>query len=114
MRPPRKAEIFQVTAFRLYRACRNSGIQHAGFATSRGNGRAFVRQREVLSSNRDLAAKLDALAHKTELMSLQQESFAGSTRAQLKQLFEAMRQMMAVPADPPKRPIGFVTPADKK
>ncbi|MBP6109692.1 MAG: hypothetical protein KA484_07505 [Rhodocyclaceae bacterium] len=68
----------------------------------------------MLSSNRDLAAKLDALAHKTELMSLQQESFAGSTRAQLKQLFEAMRQMMAVPADPPKRPIGFVTLADKK
>ena len=76
--------------------------------------RAFVRQREVLSSNRELAAKLDALEHKTELMSLQQESFAGNTRAQLKQLFEAMRQMMALPADPPKRPIGFVTPSDKK
>lgn len=30
-----------------------------------------------------------------------------NTRAQLKQVFEAIRQLMT-PPDPPKRPIGFV------
>jgi hypothetical protein len=31
---------------------------------------------------------------------------------QLKQVFDALRQLMT-PPDPPKRPIGFVTPEDK-
>lgn len=75
--------------------------------------RAFVRLREVLTSSRELAAKLDALEQKTELLSLQHETFAGNTRAQLKQVFEALRQLMAPPADPPKRPIGFVTGKEK-
>ncbi len=35
-----------------------------------------------------------------------------NTRNQLKQLIEAVNQLMA-PPDPPKRPIGFVTPEDK-
>jgi hypothetical protein len=69
--------------------------------------RAFVRLREVLTSNRELAAKLDALEQKTERLSLQHESFAGNTRAQLKQVFEALRQLMT-PPEAPKRPIGFV------
>lgn len=76
--------------------------------------RAFVRLREVLSSSRELAAKLDVLEQKTELLSLQHEAFAGNTRAQLKQVFEALRQLMAPPAAPPKRPIGFVTGEVKK
>jgi len=74
--------------------------------------RAFARLREVLASNRELAAKLDALERKTELLSLQHEAFAGNTRAQIKQVFDALRQLMT-PPDPPKRPIGFVT-ADEK
>ncbi len=69
--------------------------------------RAFVRLREALSSDRELAAKLDALEEKTELLSLRHETFAGNTRAQLKQVFEAIRQLMT-PADPPRRQIGFV------
>jgi hypothetical protein len=76
--------------------------------------RAFVRLREVLASSRELAAKLDALEQKTERLSLQHETFAGNTRAQLKQVFEALRQLMAPPAQADKRPIGFVTPQDKK
>lgn len=76
--------------------------------------RAFVRLREVLTSSRELAAKLDTLEQKTELLSLQHETFAGNTRAQLKQVFEALRQLMAPPAEPPKRPIGFVTGEEKK
>jgi len=76
--------------------------------------RAFVRLREVLASSRELAAKLDALEQKTERLSLQHETFAGSTRAQLKQVFEALRRLMAPPAQTDKRPIGFVTPQEKK
>jgi hypothetical protein len=75
--------------------------------------RAFVRLREALSGTKELAAKLDALEQKTELLSLQHETFAGNTRAQLKQVFEALRQLMAPPAEPPKRPIGFVAPKEK-
>jgi hypothetical protein len=35
-----------------------------------------------------------------------------NTRNQLKHVFDALRELMA-PPDPPKRPIGFVTPEDK-
>ncbi|CAG0987582.1 hypothetical protein ANRL2_02939 [Anaerolineae bacterium] len=76
--------------------------------------RAFVRLREALASNQDLAAKLDALEHKTELLSLQHETFSHHTRAQMKQVFKALRQLMAPPTEPPKRPIGFVTSEVKK
>jgi len=34
------------------------------------------------------------------------------TRAQLKKVFDALRELVT-PPDPPKRPIGFVTPEDK-
>ena len=74
--------------------------------------RAFVHLREALASNKTLAAKLDALEQKTELLSLQHDTFAGNTRAQLKQVFAALRQLMAPPEPPKKRPIGFVTPKD--
>ena len=74
--------------------------------------RAFVHLREALASNKTLAAKLDALEQKTELLSLQHDTFAGNTRAQLKQVFDALRQLMAPPEPPKKRPIGFVTPKE--
>ncbi|MBA3902549.1 MAG: hypothetical protein C0522_02570 [Rhodocyclaceae bacterium] len=76
--------------------------------------RAFIRLREALGTNRELAAKLDALEQKTELLSLQHETFAGNTRAQLKQVFEALRQLMMPPASQTRRPIGFVTSQEKK
>ena len=41
------------------------------------------------------------------------DTFSRNTRAQLRQLIEAVNQFMA-PPDPPKRPIGFVTPEDNK
>ena len=75
--------------------------------------RAFVRLREVLASNRELALRLDDLEEKTEALALQHDTFAHNTRAQLKQVFETIRQLMT-PPDPPKRPIGFVVPEDKK
>ena len=38
--------------------------------------------------------------------------FGRKTRAQLEQVFDALRALMA-PPDPPKRPIGFVHHVDK-
>ncbi len=74
--------------------------------------RAFVRLREVLASNRELALRLDDLEEKTEALALQHDTFAHNTRGQLKQVFETIRQLMT-PPDPPKRPIGFVTTEEK-
>lgn len=70
--------------------------------------RAFVHQRALLASHHELAAKLDALEQKTELLSLQHETFSHNTRAQMKQVFDALRQLMEPPKPPAKRPIGFV------
>jgi hypothetical protein len=44
---------------------------------------------------------------------MQHDTFSRNTRVQLKQVFDALRELMT-PPDPPKRPIGFVTPEDKK
>jgi hypothetical protein len=57
--------------------------------------RAFVRLREILSTHKDLARKLDALEKKYD------ENF--------RVVFEAIRQLMTPPADPAgkKRRIGF-------
>ena len=75
--------------------------------------RAFVCIRELAAVHDDLAKRLDDLEHKTERLALSHDTFSRSTRAQLKQVFSAMRELMT-PPDPPKRPIGFVTPQDKK
>jgi len=76
--------------------------------------RAFVRLREVIVSNKELALRLDDLENKTKLMSLKHDTLEHNTRAQLKQIFEAIRELMA-PAEPvQKRTIGFVTPEDAK
>ncbi|OFZ70585.1 MAG: hypothetical protein A2Z01_04135 [Betaproteobacteria bacterium RBG_16_58_11] len=75
--------------------------------------RAFVRLREVIVSNKELALRLDELENKADLIALQHDTFARNTRAQLKQVFDAIRELMTPPAAPPKRPIGFVTPAER-
>jgi hypothetical protein len=74
--------------------------------------RAFVRMRELAAVHADLAKRLDELEQKTEGLALSHDTFSRNTRAQLRQLIEAVNQLMA-PPDPPKRPIGFVTPEDK-
>lgn len=68
--------------------------------------RAFVQLRQLAVTHQDLAKRLDALEEKTEAMTFQQDNFAHNTRVQLKQVFEAIRQL-TMPADQPKRPIGF-------
>ncbi len=59
--------------------------------------RAFVRLRQVLSENKKLATRLDALENRYD--------------GNFKVVFDAIRQLMAPPA-PKKRPIGFTAIID--
>ncbi len=57
--------------------------------------RAFVRLRQILSTNKDLAAKLGQLERKIE-----------KHDEEIQAIFTAIRQLMK-PADSPRRKIGF-------
>ena len=74
--------------------------------------RAFVRLRLAASTHADLAKRLAELEMKTESIELSHDTFSRNTRMQLKQVFDAIRELMT-PPDPPKRPIGFLPPEDK-
>jgi ORF6N domain len=74
--------------------------------------RTFVRVRALAVTHADLAKRLAELEDKTEALAMSHDTFSRNTRAQLKQVFDALRELMT-PPDPPKRPIGFVTPQDK-
>ncbi len=74
--------------------------------------RAFVRLRLAASTHADLAKRLAELEMKTESIELSHDTFSRNARMQLKQVFDAIRELMT-PPDPPKRPIGFVPPEDK-
>lgn len=74
--------------------------------------RAFVQLREVLATHRDLAAKLVDLERKTELLALKHDSLAQNTRAQLQQVFDAIRSLMTPAETPKRRSIGFIAPKD--
>lgn len=74
--------------------------------------RAFVRLRELAMSNIEFALRLDELENKTELISLKHETFEHSTRVQLKQVIEALRELTTPPPAPVKRPIGFIIADD--
>ncbi|PVY56315.1 MULTISPECIES: ORF6N domain-containing protein [unclassified Simplicispira] len=75
--------------------------------------RAFVQVRSMAATHQDLARQLSELQDKTEALAMQHDTFSRNTRAQLKQVFDALRELMT-PPEPPKRPIGFITPEDKK
>ena len=55
--------------------------------------RAFVKLREIISTHKDLAAKLENLEKKYD--------------SQFKMVFDAIRQLMTPPESKKKRPIGF-------
>jgi hypothetical protein len=74
--------------------------------------RAFVRMRELAATHGDLAKRLAELEEKTEALTISHDTFSRNTRAQLKQVFDALRELMT-PPEPPKRPIGFVVHEDK-
>jgi hypothetical protein len=64
--------------------------------------RAFVELRALLASNKELAAKINSLERK---VSVHERSIG--------QLADAMSELLAAPAPPPKRPIGFIQHDDK-
>jgi hypothetical protein len=74
--------------------------------------RTFVRVRALAATHGDLAKRLAELEEKTEALAMNHDTISRNTRNQLKQVFEALRELMT-PPDPPERPIGFVTPEDK-
>jgi len=57
--------------------------------------RAFVRLRDLIGSDRDLARRLDLLESKYD--------------GQFKVVFDAIRELMSPPAQAPRRRIGFVS-----
>jgi hypothetical protein len=74
--------------------------------------RTFVRVRALAATHGDLAKQLAELEVKTQALVANHDLFSRNTRNQLKQVFDALRELMT-PRDPPKRPIGFMTPVDK-
>ena len=74
--------------------------------------RTCVRVRALACTHGDLAKRLAELEEKTEALAINHDTFSHNTRAQLKKVFDALRELMTLP-DPPKRPIGFINPDDK-
>ena len=74
--------------------------------------RTFVRVRALAATHGDLAKRLAELEDKTEALGMGHDTFSRNTRNQLREVFDALRELMT-PPDPPKRPIGFVTPDEK-
>ena len=67
--------------------------------------RAFVRLRELLATDKELAAKLNELERRIEhKLTSHDQAIAG--------LIDTIRQLMS-PPEPKKRPIGFVHPSEK-
>ncbi len=60
--------------------------------------RAFVKLREILSTHKELAHKFKQL-----------EKRVGRHDEEIEAIFDAIRQLMAPPPEPPKRKIGFHT-----
>ena len=54
------------------------------------------------------------LQEKTESLGMQHDTFSRNARNQLRQVFEALRELTALPEAAPKQPIGFVHPKDSK
>ncbi len=74
--------------------------------------RTFVRVQALAATHGDLAKRLAELEDKTEALAMNHDTFSRNTRNQLREVFDALRELMT-PPDPPKRPIGFVNPEDK-
>jgi tRNA C32,U32 (ribose-2'-O)-methylase TrmJ len=67
--------------------------------------RAFVKLRQVLASNEQLAGKLRELEKSLTTLDVK-------TRRQFEEVYAAIRALMA-PAKPKTRPIGFTADLDK-
>lgn len=62
--------------------------------------RAFVKLRELLSTNKELSHKLDQLERRVD-----------THDKRIIAIFDAIRELMAPPPDPPRKRIGFTTEA---
>ena len=76
--------------------------------------RAFVQLREVLTAHKDLAIKLASLERQMQALALKHESLAQNSRLQLKQVFEAIHELMTPMQPVKKRSIGFVSDESEK
>ena len=76
--------------------------------------RAFVQLREVLTAHKDLAIKLASLERQMQALALKHESLAQNSRLQLKQVFEAIHELMTPMQPVKKRSIGFVSGENEK
>ena len=74
--------------------------------------RTFVRVRALAATHGDLAKRLTELEEQTEALAMSHDTFSRNTRNQLREVFDALRELMT-PPDPPKRPIGFINPEDE-
>ena len=74
--------------------------------------RAFVQLRQASSVHADLAKRLTELELSTERLELSHDTFSRNTRNQLRQVFEALRELAdkvtPIEPPPPKRSIGFL------
>jgi predicted secreted Zn-dependent protease len=74
--------------------------------------RTFMRVRSLAATHGDLAKRMAEHEEKTEALAMSHDTFSRNTRHQLKQAFDALRELMTSPG-PPRRPIGFVAPEEK-
>jgi hypothetical protein len=74
--------------------------------------RTFVRVRAVAATHAELTHRLAELEDKAQALATDHDLLSHNTRAQFKQVFDALRALMT-PPEPPKRPIGFVPSSDK-
>jgi ORF6N domain len=74
--------------------------------------RAFVHLRQAANLHSDLAKRLGELEEKTAVLDMRHDNFSQTTRAQLKQVIDALKALTTTP-EPIKRPIGFVALEDK-
>jgi hypothetical protein len=74
--------------------------------------RAFVRLRETPAAHGKLAATLEELEQKAVALALRHDRLAANTHVQLRQVFDAIRELIS-PPEPRRRRIGFITPEEK-
>jgi hypothetical protein len=62
--------------------------------------RTFVHVRELAATHADLGKRLAELGQKPDALAIKHDGFSRNTRVQLKQVFDALRELMTRP-DPP-------------
>ena len=71
-----------------------------------------MQVRAFAATHQNLVKQLAEQQDKTASLSMSHDAFSRNTCAQLKQMSDAIRELMT-PPEPTRRPTGFVTPEDK-